>query len=98
MTFRESIATDVARKAEKAKATVDPEFAKALAGSSIGVALTRMTKWGKIPRALIGPDGLSTAPTAHAPRGPSGDEAVAWVRERRRREREDEARREREGR
>jgi len=74
MTFRENIATDVTRKAERAKA---------------GPA------W---PSKRLDADGLSAAPTNHAPKGPSGAEVVAWVRERRRREREDEARREREGR
>jgi len=74
MTFRENIATDVTRKAEKAKA---------------GPA------W---PSKRLGHDGLSAAPTAHEPRGPDGRTAIDWVRECRRREREDEARREREGR
>jgi len=99
MTFRNLINTEARRgAAARDKAAVDPEFTKALAGSSIGVALARMTKWGKIPRALIGPDGLSTQPTAHAPRGPDGPTAIAWAKRRRQEEREAEQRREREGR
>jgi len=42
-------------------------------------------------------DGLSTK-EAPGPTGPSGADAISWVRERRRQEREAEQRREREGR
>lgn len=39
------------------------------------------------PKLIRENDGLSTKP-APGPRGPSGTEAIAWVRERKRRERE----------